>query len=74
MAFRYRCGECRFHTGWSTESQVEDSAVAHYAECHPHLLPGGSVEVNRKNPDSLGCLPMIGIALLLILIIASCEY
>ncbi|MFJ7085958.1 MULTISPECIES: hypothetical protein [Streptomyces] len=73
MAYRYRCGECRFSTSWGTESAAEDLAVAHYAERHPGLVPGGSVEVNRKNPHSLGCLPMIGIAFLLLLIIASCQ-
>ncbi|MET8732475.1 hypothetical protein ABZV81_35695 [Streptomyces parvus] len=73
MAYRYRCGECGFSTSWSTESEAEDRVVAHYADRHPDLVPGGSVEINRKNPNSLGCLPMIGIAFLLLLIIASCQ-
>ncbi|WP_418960472.1 hypothetical protein [Streptomyces tritici] len=73
MAFRYRCGECGFSTRWSTESEAEDLAIAHYADRHPGLLPGGSVEVNRKNPHSPGCLPVLGVAFFLFLIIASCQ-
>lgn len=74
MAYRYRCGECGFSTRWTTQSEAEDLSVAHYADRHPHLVPGGSVETNRKNPQSSGCLPLIGIALLLLLIIASCRW
>ncbi|MFE9456741.1 hypothetical protein [Streptomyces californicus] len=72
MAYRYRCGECGFSTRWTTESEAEDLSIAHYADRHPRLVPGGSVEINRKNPESVGCLTLLGIALLLLLIIASC--
>ncbi|MFI1188615.1 hypothetical protein [Streptomyces californicus] len=72
MAYRYRCGECGYSTRWTTESEAEDLSVAHYADRHPRLVPGGSVEINRKNPESVGCLTMLGIALLLLVIIASC--
>ncbi|MBD2830286.1 hypothetical protein ID875_26080 [Streptomyces globisporus] len=72
MAYRYRCGECGFSTRWTTESEAEDLSVANYADRHPRLVPGGSVEINRKNPESAGCLTLLGIALLLLLIIASC--
>ncbi|CAL9617676.1 MULTISPECIES: hypothetical protein [unclassified Streptomyces] len=73
MAFRYRCGECGFSTSWSTQSQSEDAAIAHYADRHPGLLPGGSFEVNRKNPNSPGCLPMVGITILLLVVIDACQ-
>ncbi|MEU0163269.1 hypothetical protein ABZ154_31870 [Streptomyces sp. NPDC006261] len=74
MAYRYRCGECGFTTRWTTESEAEDLAVAHYADRHPRIVPGGSVEINRKNPNSLGCVPLFGLAcLVLFLIIASCQ-
>ncbi|WP_324792430.1 hypothetical protein SJX93_00020 [Streptomyces cyaneofuscatus] len=73
MAYRYRCGECGFSTLWTTESEAEDRSRAHYADRHPQLVPGGSVEINRKNLETVGCLPMIGIALLLLLITASCQ-
>ncbi|MBB6171255.1 hypothetical protein HNR23_001315 [Nocardiopsis mwathae] len=73
MAYRYRCGECGFKTGWTTESEAEDRAIAHYADHHPELIPGGSVEINTKNPNSLGCLPHLGILILLLIIASSCE-
>ncbi|MEV6260642.1 hypothetical protein AB0M42_07740 [Streptomyces sp. NPDC051784] len=73
MAHRYRCGECGFSTRWSTESEAGDLAAAHYADHHPGLPLGGIVQINEKNPRTLGCLPMIGIMLLLLLIIASCR-
>lgn len=73
MAFRYSCGECGFSTPWTTESEAEDLAVAHYADRHPNLTPGGTVQVNRKDPTGLGCLPMLGIAILLLVIVASCQ-
>lgn len=63
----------RFSTSWSTHSLSEDAAIAHYADRHPGLLPGGSFEVNRKNPDSPGCLPVLGITVLQLLIIGSCQ-
>ncbi|MFD3917644.1 hypothetical protein [Streptomyces sp. NPDC058595] len=71
MAHRYRCGECRFSTRWTTESEAEDLAAAHYVHRHPGLVLGGSMEVNRKNPNSLGCLPMLGITLFLLLIVVA---
>ena len=73
MAHRYRCGECGFSTRWTTQSEAEDLSVAHYADRHPQLAPGGSVETNRKNPAAVGCLPMVGLVLLLLMIIASCQ-
>ncbi|MGW1813917.1 hypothetical protein ACWCQM_10180 [Streptomyces sp. NPDC002125] len=73
MAHRYRCGECRFATRWTTESEVGDLAAAHYAENHPGLALGGIVEINQKNPNSLGCLPMLGITFLLLVIVAACQ-
>ncbi|MFE9009052.1 hypothetical protein ACFYOY_44300 [Streptomyces sp. NPDC007875] len=73
MAHRYRCGECGFSTRWTTESEAEDLAAAHYAERHPGLALGGGLEINRKNPNFLGFLPLLGIAFLLILIIVSCQ-
>lgn len=73
MAHRYRCGACRFATRWATESEVSDLAAAHYAETHPGLALGGVVEINQKDPNSLGCLPMLGIAVLLLVIVASCQ-
>ncbi|MFH9685014.1 hypothetical protein ACH4LE_01540 [Streptomyces sp. NPDC017413] len=73
MAHRCRCGECRFATRWTTESEVGDLAAAHYAENHPGPALGGIVEINQKNPDSLGFLQMLGIALLLLVIVATCR-
>ncbi|MFE0641747.1 hypothetical protein ACFW2Y_09090 [Streptomyces sp. NPDC058877] len=73
MAYRYRCGDCRFATRWTTESEVEDISVAHYADRHPGLLPGGHIEINSKNPHSPGFLLILGIGFLLLLIIASCR-
>ncbi|MFD9758154.1 hypothetical protein [[Kitasatospora] papulosa] len=73
MAHRYRCGECRFATRWTTESEVGDLAAAHYAENHPRLALGGIVEVTQKNPHSRGWLSMLGIAVLLLLIVATCQ-
>ncbi|ASU84471.1 hypothetical protein CDO52_18170 [Nocardiopsis gilva YIM 90087] len=76
MAYRYRCGECTFKTGWITESEAEDRAVAHYADHHPQLIPGGMVEFNAEKRDShgcLGCIPVVAILFLLLMIASSCE-
>ncbi|MFD9124078.1 hypothetical protein [Kitasatospora sp. NPDC059571] len=75
MAYRYRCGECGFKTSWGTESQGEQQQIAHYADRHPGLAPGGLVETNAKNPDSgNGCLLFIAFAILFLLLAASCHH
>ncbi|MEL5960031.1 hypothetical protein AADR41_35640 [Streptomyces sp. CLV115] len=73
MAYRYRCGECGYSTPWTTESDAEDRAVSHYADRHPDIAPGGTVQINRKDANSVGCLPVLGMAVLLLLIVASCQ-
>ncbi|MCX4729468.1 hypothetical protein [Streptomyces sp. NBC_01363] len=73
MAYRHWCGECGYKTGWLSESQSEEQQIEHYAKQHPGIPPGGSVEVNRKDPDSLGCLPVLGILFLLLILAASCQ-
>ncbi len=74
MAYRYSCGECGFKTSWGTESQGERQQIDHYAARHPALAPGGSVEVNRKNPSGgSGCVAFFVIAVLLLLLVASCH-
>ncbi|MFJ5229786.1 hypothetical protein ACIQBJ_07750 [Kitasatospora sp. NPDC088391] len=75
MAYRYRCGECGFKTSWGTESQGERDQVAHYADRHPGLYPGGTVETNTKNPEGngcLGCLGALAVLFLLLMLAASC--
>jgi len=74
MAYRYWCGECGFKTTWGTESQGEQQQIEHYAHNHPAIAPGGRVETNRKNPGGgSGCLAFIAIAILLLLLAASCH-
>ncbi|MEU2681235.1 hypothetical protein ABZ638_30560 [Streptomyces sp. NPDC007107] len=73
MAHRYRCGECKFATRWTTESEVGDLAAAHYAERHPGLALGGVVEINQKNPTAFPYLTVLGIAFLLLVIVAACR-
>ncbi|MFJ5881458.1 hypothetical protein [Kitasatospora cineracea] len=76
MAYRYRCGECGFKTSWGTESQGELAQELHYTDHHPGLLPGGTVEVNGKNPASQrgeGCLGCLAVLVLLFLLLASCH-
>lgn len=70
MTYRYRCGECAYSAQWTTESEAEDLAAAHYAHSHPGLTPGGGTEPNRMSRRSLGCLAVLGVALLLILVLA----
>ncbi|GAA2228353.1 hypothetical protein [Kitasatospora sp. NPDC001175] len=74
MAYRYWCGECSFKTPWLTESQGEQQQIEHYAKRHPGVPPGGHVEVDRRNPvGGRGCLQMVAIALLLLILAASCR-
>jgi hypothetical protein len=76
MAYRYRCGECGFKTSWGTESQGQREQDSHYADRHPGLHPGGTVEVNGKNPapeNSGGCLGCLAVLVLLFLLLASCH-
>ncbi|MFJ1707411.1 hypothetical protein [Kitasatospora sp. NPDC088346] len=74
MAYRYRCGECGFKTSWGTESQGERQQSAHYADRHTGLVPGGLVETNTKNPDGgNSCLTFVAVAILLLLLAASCH-
>jgi len=73
MVYRYWCGECGFKTSWGTESRGEQRQIEHYANRHPTIDPGGSVEA-RKNPScSSGCLTFIAIAILLLLLAAACQ-
>jgi hypothetical protein len=74
MAYRYWCGECGYRTPWLSESQGEELQIEHYIRRHPGVPPGGTVEVNRRNPDGgHGCLVLLGIVLLLLLVAASCH-
>lgn len=74
MAYRHWCGECSYKTAWLSESQSEDQQIQHYAEQHPGIPPGGSVEVNKSDPSGgLGCLPMLGILVVLLILAASCQ-
>lgn len=73
MAYRYWCGECGAKTPWLSESQAEQQHIDHYARRHPEIDPGGHVEVNRKNPNGLGCLQAVGIVILLLILAASCR-
>ncbi|MFF3215838.1 hypothetical protein ACFYYB_35130 [Streptomyces sp. NPDC002886] len=74
MAFRYRCGECGFKPSWGTESQNEREQIEHYADRHPGLHFGGTVEANAKSPEGgIGCLGVLGVPYLLFLIAAACS-
>ncbi|MEU1226086.1 hypothetical protein [Streptomyces sp. NPDC005828] len=75
MAYRNWCGECGFKTAWGTQSQSERQQIDHYRSHHPGIRPGGQVETNQKNPSgsSFGCLPLIGIAMLVLILAASCR-
>jgi len=74
MAYRYWCGECSFKTAWLSESQGEQQQLGHYAKQHPGIPPGGHVEVNRKNPGGgIGCFQAMAIAVLLLILAASCH-
>ncbi len=70
MSYRYRCGECSYSARWTTESEAEDLAAAHYAQSHPGLAPGGGSEPNRMSRRSRGCIAVFVIALFLILVVA----
>ncbi|MDI9889003.1 hypothetical protein QMZ92_32830 [Streptomyces sp. HNM0645] len=73
MAYRHRCGACGFTTRWTSRSEAEDLSVAHYADRHPGLVPGGIVEMNRRNPRTIGYAAPLGLVfLVLFLIVASC--
>jgi hypothetical protein len=75
MAYRYRCGECGFKTPWGTESHGEQQQIAHYADRHPGLAPGGQVETNNKNPSGgKGCLTLIVITVLLLFLASACHH
>jgi hypothetical protein len=76
MAYRNWCGECGFKSSWGAQSQSEQQLIEHYRVQHPGVLPGGQVETNQKNPagGGLGCLPLIGIAFLVLLLAASCHH
>ncbi|WP_169732381.1 hypothetical protein [Haloglycomyces albus] len=39
--YRNSCGECRYRTTWSTQSQAERDIVEHYRNSHPDIDPGG---------------------------------
>ena len=74
MAYRYWCGECGFSTGWTTEHAGEEEQLAHYARKHPTVPPGGHVEVNRKDPSrGSGCVPFLAVAVLLLILAATCR-
>ncbi|MFD9408094.1 hypothetical protein ACFWBN_13905 [Streptomyces sp. NPDC059989] len=73
MAYRHWCGECSHKTAWLSESESEQQLIEHYAKQHPGVLPGGSFEVNKKDPNGLGCLPMLGILFVLLLLAAQCQ-
>ncbi|GLW72713.1 hypothetical protein Kpho02_50120 [Kitasatospora phosalacinea] len=74
MAYRYRCGECGFKTSWGTESQGERAQIAHYADRHPDLYPGGTVETNGKDPSGgIGCLGVLAVLFLLFVLAVSCS-
>jgi hypothetical protein len=74
MAYRHWCGECGYKTAWLSESQSEEQQIQHYATHHPGIPPGGSVEVNGKDPSGdIGCLPMLGILVLFLILAASCR-
>lgn len=74
MAYRYWCGECSFKTSWGTESQGEEEQLRHYDSRHPGVPVGGQVETNSKNPEGgLGCVPIVGLIILLLIIAASCQ-
>ncbi|WP_354644327.1 hypothetical protein [Kitasatospora camelliae] len=74
MAYRYRCGECGFKTGWLSESQGEQQQMEHYSKRHPGLLPGGLVETNHKDPSGgFGCAEVVGVLVVLLLLAASCR-
>ena len=75
MSYRYWCGECGFKTSWGTESEGERQQIAHYAERHPGIVPGGQVETNTKDPGGgSGCLGFIGIVILLLILAAACHH
>ena len=46
--FRNRCGECSHVSAWHTESEAERQCVAHYAERHPGIRPGGVIETRGR--------------------------
>ncbi|MEV5259325.1 MULTISPECIES: hypothetical protein [Streptomyces] len=74
MAYRYWCGECTAKTSWLDESRAEQQQIDHYTRKHPGIPPGGHVEVHRGNPQGgLGCLPFLGITIVLLVIAASCR-
>lgn len=71
--YRYWCGECHYRTPWLAESEGAAEQVAHYAQRHPAVPPGGRVEVRDKRGDGGGCLAVLGILLLLVVLAPSCQ-
>ncbi|MFD3705366.1 hypothetical protein ACFWUP_19680 [Nocardia sp. NPDC058658] len=43
--YRRHCGECRYISGWLTESGADEDAEAHYRAKHHGVEVGGVVEV-----------------------------
>lgn len=74
MAYRHWCGECGYKTAWLPRAESEQQQILHYAKQHPGIPPGGSVEAGRRGPGGgPGCLPVLGIAVLLLILAASCR-
>ncbi|AUY52847.1 hypothetical protein [Streptomyces sp. CB01881] len=74
MAYRHWCGECGYKTAWLPQPESEEQQIQHYAKHHPGIPPGGSVEVNRSDPNrGPGCLPALGFVVLLLILAASCR-
>lgn len=43
--FRRHCGECRWITGWLTESGADSAIEVHYQAKHRGVIVGGIIEV-----------------------------
>lgn len=74
VAYRFWCGECGYKSDWGSESQGERQQIEHYAARHPGTPPGGQVEVNRKDPEGGACLPVVLVAIVLLILLASCHH
>ncbi|GAA3014527.1 hypothetical protein LV75_003818 [Actinokineospora diospyrosa] len=72
--YRYLCGECGFHTSWTTESAGAAQQEQHYTQQHPGIVPGGTVTVREGGGGGGGgCLGLVGICFFLLLGASTCR-
>jgi hypothetical protein len=71
--YRYWCGECRYRTGWLTESQGAEQQERHHDARHPDVAPGGRVEIRQRASNGIGCLGVVGVLFLILLLASTCQ-